>query len=69
MRSQPEKAEEYVDMKSLLAKKLSEISTLHETIFDEHNRLIQENIKLTQELYMAREESKKALAMKEKVKS
>jgi regulator of replication initiation timing len=54
-------------MKDTLAIKLSEISALHETIFEDRNRLIQENKKLTQEISKLREEKTQAIAMKNKV--
>lgn len=51
----------------MLAKKLSEINALHEAIFNEHNRLIQENVKLSQELATVKLEYAQAIIEKDKV--
>lgn len=66
-RPPPEPVVDHSDMRSTLSKKLSELSTLHETMFEEHNRLIQENMKLTQDLIKLRVEKTQALAAKDEV--
>lgn len=67
IRCQSEKVDDHSDMKNTLAKKLSEMNALHEAILDDQNRLIQENMKLTQELSRLKEENTQAIAMKDKV--
>jgi hypothetical protein len=54
-------------MKNTLAKKILEVNALHEAILDEQNHLIEENIKLTEELSRLKEESTRAIATKDKV--
>jgi regulator of replication initiation timing len=67
VRPQPENIVDHSDMRSTLSKKLSELNTLHETMFEEHNRLIQENMKLTQDLIKLRLEKTQAITAKDEV--
>lgn len=66
-RRQSEKAYSHTDIKNKLAIKLSEMNALHETIFAEQNRLLQENKELMEELCVMKEENLQTLTTKNKV--
>jgi regulator of replication initiation timing len=55
------------EIKDMLTNKLSEMNTLHETIIEEQNYLVEENKQLNQELSKLKEEYVKAIVIKDKV--
>ncbi|XP_071876976.1 uncharacterized protein [Bombus fervidus] len=54
------------EIKDMLTNKLSEMNTLHETIIEEQNYLVEENKQLNQELSKLKEEYVKAIVIKDK---